>query len=127
MHARRTILLLATLLVASCGTEAPPGSGGSANPGDVTRALAGDRNLTGANLAGANLTSSNLTNANLTVANVTSATFTGANLNYADLTSATLTGAIFTGANLGGAILTGVHCDATTRWPDGFTPPTCLP
>lgn len=92
MHARRTILLLATLLVASCGTEAPPGSGGSANPGDVTRALAGDRNLTGANLAGANLTRARLI-----------------------------------GANLGGAILTGVHCDATTRWPDGFTPPTCLP
>ena len=44
-------------------------------------------------------------------------------LRGADLTGAYLNGADLTEAILRGAILNGVRWDATTMWPEGFTPP----
>ena len=76
---------------------------------DLDRALAGDKNLTGADLTGADLTGANLTGANLTGANLTGANLTGANLTGATLYRAHLTGADLTGANLTGANLTGAN------------------
>ena len=55
------------------------------------------------------------------------ANLTSANLSDATLTSANLSDATLTSANLSGATLTGVRCNGFTRWPTGFTPPTCLP
>jgi hypothetical protein len=39
------------------------------------------------------------------------------------MSAADLSGADLTGANLTAANLTGVRWDATTIWPDGYTPP----
>ncbi len=68
---RRTAFLIATLLVSSCGTGDPsnPSDAGTANPSDLARARAGDRNLSNANLNGADLSNANLTNATLTEQN----------------------------------------------------------
>ena len=74
---------------------------------DLERARAGDRSLTGANLHGADLHGANLF---------------GTDLIYADLRDANLSD-----ANLTGAALIDVRCNAETRWPAGFTPPTCAP
>ena len=50
------------------------------------------------------------------------ADFTRAKLNAADLSSATLVG-----ANLTGTHLEKIFYDATTQWPQGFTPPPSRP
>ena len=52
-----------------------------------------------------------------------SAILRGADLRRAYLTGANLTGAYLRGANLTGVNLRGVRWDATTMWPEGFTPP----
>ena len=129
---RRVVLILAAVLMGACGTEAPPYS-----PADLQRALAGDRNLSGANLSGANLSGANLTSANLSGANLSGANLIGAylgganligaNLSDANLSDAVLRGANLTDANLSGTRLGGVRCDATTRWPANITRPTCDP
>ena len=129
---RRVVLILAAVLMGACGTEAPAPAPAPQEPystGDRQRAVAGDRNLVGANLRGANLTSAflrgadltgaNLSYANLRGANLTSATLTGANLTRANLTRANLRRANLTGANLTGADLT----DAVLTGAIGYVPP----
>jgi uncharacterized protein YjbI with pentapeptide repeats len=79
------------------------------NPTDRERALAGDKNLVGANLRSADLRGANLVGANLTKANLTNANLGGARLEGASLRLATITGANLTGVNLAGANLTGAN------------------
>ena len=102
---RRVVLLLAAVLMGACTS-------------DLSRARSGDRNPNGADLSGADLTDARLAFADLTNANLS-----GADLSGANLTQAYLRGANLGSANLTGANLTTVHCDATPRWPAGFTPP----
>ena len=78
-----------------------------ANPQDIVRARAGDKNLRGADLFGANLTGADLTGADLTGANLRYAVLVGASLINAILTGADLSHAFLTGAELTGAELTG--------------------
>ncbi len=100
----------------------------------------GFADLSGTNLAGASLQEAsmhgavlrgtNLTSANLRVAVMTSTVLAGANVAHASLVGANLGAADLRGADFTGADLTGtqfglVTCDATTRWPAGFTPPPC--
>ena len=106
---RRLVLLLATSLGASCRS-------------DADRARLGDRYLRSADLSYAHLSGANLIRASLNHANLTDADLTNANL-----TGARLSGVNLTGANLTGANLTEVHCEVRPRWPDGFSPPICLP
>ncbi|MBB3603805.1 hypothetical protein FHT40_003466 [Mycolicibacterium sp. BK556] len=73
--------------------------------------------FTDADLAGANLSMTNLHSARLDHAELT-----GANLYAADLSYANLVGANLAGANLGRIVY-----DATTTWPEGFTPPPSRP
>ena len=94
---------------------------------NIVGILAGNRDLNGMNLTRVNLTRVDFARANLTSANLTSANLAGADLTGADLTGANLAHANLTSANLTGANLTGVRCNAATRWPAGFTPPTCAP
>ena len=92
-----------------------------ANANDVKRALAGDRNLSGADLSGADLSGADLSGADLSGANLDDADLTGANLTGAVLTSASfrraemsavsMVGAAMTLANLDGANL--YHADLT--------------
>jgi hypothetical protein len=82
-----------------------------ANKKDLARALAGDKNLSGANLSGANLSLADLSGANLggadlVNANLTSTDLSRADLHQANLTRASLTGAKIIGANLRSANLT---------------------
>lgn len=70
---------------------------------------------------GGNFQGTNLRNADLHGMDLRGANFRGANLTNTDLTE----GADLRGANLRGANLSRVRCDATTRWPAGFTPPVC--
>ena len=91
------------------------------------RDLSGSRlvsaDLTGAYLPGAVLTGAGLHSAVLTGANLTDANLTFAYLGGANLTGAVLTGAVLTGANLGTRNRSLAMWDASTVWPDGFTPP----
>ena len=75
------------------------------NPSDLERALAGDKNLSGANLSRANLFNANLSGANLFNANLSGANLVGADLRGASLTHAVLRGANLRVANLEGASL----------------------
>lgn len=93
-----------------------------------------------ADLAGADFTQTDLRRANMTRANLTGANLSGADLTDAylgadqlpakmsdrrgaDLIRANLAGTVLTGADLTGAVLTDLYYDASTRWPQGFTPP----
>ena len=76
---------------------------------DKRRALAGDKNLSGANLTGANLTRADLLNVDLSGADLSGADLTDANLYGANLTGADLDDADLLGANLYGANLTGAN------------------
>jgi hypothetical protein len=82
-------------------------------------------NLRGAALPMALLSGANLEGANLRRANLRSesADLRGADLSGADLTSADLREAKLGSADLTDADLSGVTCDATTTWPEGFEPP----
>lgn len=112
------------------------------SPDDYRRAMAGDRNLSGADLRGADLHGANLSGFNLTHANLRGANLRAAildlayladaNFYAADLSGAYLNGSQFTDSHivdayLYGANLTGVHCNGATRWPAAFAPPPCLP
>jgi hypothetical protein len=85
---------------------------------DLFQAILMGADLERANLQRANLQRANLQRANLEGANLQYANLEGAKLQDADLTGAKLQGAVLTGANL-----TGVEYDASTIWPDDFTPP----
>ena len=74
------------------------------NPSDLERALAGDKNLAGADLKGANLFDADLRRADLKGAD-----FSGADLRRADLIDADLSGANLKGAYLRDAILAGAN------------------
>ena len=79
---------------------------------DIERALAGEKDLRGADLTSADLTSANLSGANLTGADLRGAdlrfaSLSGANLRGADLSGADLRGADLSRANLRGADLRG--------------------
>ena len=78
-----------------------------ANPQDIVRARAGDKNLRGADLFGADLRGADLRDADLTGANLRYAVLVGASLINATLTGADLSHAFLTGAELTGAELTG--------------------
>jgi|GEM_PF-3835572 len=115
------------------------------NPADTQRALAGDKNLSGANLSGASLNgaelvvasldnasldNASLIRAGLIRAGLTGAGLTGVNLTMAFLENANLTGVNLTGAflenadlenaNLTGAFLTGAIANSFTKFPKGF-------
>jgi hypothetical protein len=78
--------------------------------------------MQGAKFTGGNLTGADLRMTNLSYASLEHADFTRAKLNAADLSSATLVG-----ANLTGTHLEKIFYDATTQWPQGFTPPPSRP
>ena len=75
------------------------------NPSDLERALAGDKDLSGADLSGADLRGANLSDANLSGANLFDANLSNANLSNADLRGANLREADLFRANLRGANL----------------------
>ena len=82
------------------------------NPSDLELALAGDKNLAGADLAGAILVGANRANlegANLVGANLEGANLIGANLDGANLEAANLRAAYLVGASLRETRLTGAH------------------
>jgi hypothetical protein len=81
-------------------------------------------NLANADFSGADLATAELCDASFAGAKLTGANLTGSVLTGVNLTGADLTGTDLTGANLTGAVVTGVHYDETTRWPQGFVPPT---
>ena len=83
-----------------------------AKASDVKRALAGDRNLSGADLSGAYLSRANLSGANLSGANLSGASLSDANLSGADLSGADLTEANLSYAKLSGADLSGANLTA---------------
>ena len=105
-----------------------------ADPDDVKRVLAGDKdlkeadlsgsdlrgarlltvNLSGANLKGANLKGANLSDSNLSCADLSDARLIDANMSHADLNGANLTGAILTYALLSYADLG----EADLSWAD---------
>ena len=76
-----------------------------ANPNDLERALAGDKNLRGADLRGADLREAKLLGADLSDADLKDANLTEANLTEADLRGADLRNADLSDANLSGAKL----------------------
>ena len=61
--------------------------------------------------------------ANLRDSSLFQATLVGADLEGADMRRANLAGADLRCSRLTGAELGGVRYDASTKWPDGFTPP----
>jgi len=71
-----------------------------------------DSHLSGADLSGADLSGANLSRA----------TLSGADLSGADLYGADLYGANLARADLARADLSGANHDASTIWPEGFTP-----
>ena len=86
---------------------------------NLTRADLGWANLSDADLGWAKLSHAKLSDAKLNNANLSNADLSHANLTRADLRWAKLDGADLTGADL-----TGIRGDTTTRWPEGFTPPS---
>ena len=93
---------------------------------DVQRALAGDKNLSGADLSSAGSGLSVLRGADLTGADLRGANLTRADLIFVDLTGADLRGANLSGAYLSETEIGGVKYDAATVWPDRFTPPASV-
>jgi hypothetical protein len=99
---------------------------------DLRRAYLRRANLERANLRNASLRGAQGRNArlrgvvlkqsDLTGARLEGADLRGADLQRADLTGANLSGADLHGANLDGAVLHGIVADASTRWPEGFSP-----
>ena len=81
-----------------------------ANPKDLERALAGDKNLRGADLKGADLKGADLTDVN-----GIGADFTDADLTNADFSGADLIKAVFTNADLTNA--KGIHLSISLRFP----------
>ncbi|MEU4524474.1 pentapeptide repeat-containing protein [Amycolatopsis sp. NPDC024027] len=97
------------------------GRGGMIEPGaasELERVDLRDADLTGLVIPRVCFAGANLEGAVLRNASLAGATLTGALLRDADLRGADLSA-----ADLADADLTGVLADATTRWPDGFTPP----
>ena len=91
-----------------------------ANPKDLERALAGDKNLRGADLKDARLTWADLRGADLRGADLTDvngigADFTDADLTNADFSGADLIKAVFTNADLTNA--KGIHLSISLRFP----------
>jgi len=93
---------------------------------DLTKAVIGAKNLsgarltnatmTGADLAGADLSNGELAKAKLSGANLAGANFTGANMKGADLSDSNLTDAMLRGADLTGADLNGAKLDGADFW-----------
>ena len=93
---------------------------------DLTKAVIGAKNLSGARLTNATMTSANLAGADfsngelakvkLSDANLVGANFTGANMKGADLSDSDLTDAVLRGTDLTGADLTGAKLDGADFW-----------
>ena len=84
-----------------------------ANASDVKRALAGDRNLRGADLSGADLSGADLSGADLSGADLSGANLSGANLIVAEMDRAVFEGANMRRARMDGAYLTGADLTDT--------------
>ena len=93
--------------------------------------------LNGANFQGSYFNKANLKETNFYEGNLQLANFYGANLMHAKLIKANLQNACLIEANLKGTLLMEAHgltqdrvaaaiWDETTRWPDGFSPPSPL-
>ena len=80
-----------------------------------------------ANVNVANFTDANLTRADLRTTNLSSSVLRHADLTDAKLYGADLSGATMAGAHVAGTDLRAIYYDATTKWPDGFTPPPSRP
>jgi hypothetical protein len=80
-----------------------------------------------ANLNAANFTDANLTSADLRITNLYSSSLSRTNLTDAKLSAADLSDATLVGANLTDTGLDNIYYDATTQWPQGFTPPPSRP
>jgi hypothetical protein len=80
-----------------------------------------------ANLNAANLTGANMTAADVRATNLSSSVLHRADLTDAKVNRADLSGANMTGADLSSADLGAIYYDASTKWPDGFTPPPSRP
>ncbi|WP_410609066.1 pentapeptide repeat-containing protein [Amycolatopsis sp. lyj-109] len=96
------------------------GRGGMIEPGaasELERVDLRDADLTGLAIPRVCFAGANLEGAVLRNAHLAGATLTGTLLRDADLRGADLTA-----ADLEGTDVTGAVADATTRWPDGFTP-----
>ena len=87
---------------------------------DLSRALIGDKDLSGADLSGADLSGAYLSGAYLRGADLIGANLRGAYLRDADLIGANLRGAYLRGANLRDARLIGAIADSETKFPEGF-------
>jgi hypothetical protein len=95
-------------------------------------ALFGSASLVNASFNVATMAGVNLTNSNLTGAGIIMANLSDSFLSYADLTGVILSGTDLSGANfvdtdLTDSALDGIYYDATTKWPQGFTPPPSRP
>ena len=80
--------------------------------------------FTGANLSGAVLSGSTLVNANFTGANLSGAALDGTDLSGATLVCTDLRGADLSGAKIGRASIRSIIYDQTTKWPEGYAPPS---
>jgi uncharacterized protein YjbI with pentapeptide repeats len=93
-------------------------------PTEMSGANLAGSEIVGADLEGTDLFEADLSGANLSEADLRGAKLIGANLSGANLRGADLTGAFLSGANLRGADLDGATWDDSTRWPEGFSPPS---
>ncbi|MEE6140570.1 pentapeptide repeat-containing protein [Mycobacterium sp. 050128] len=86
-----------------------------------------DAGLLMANLNAAKFTDANLTGADLSIANLYYSSLDQTNLTGAKLYAADLSDANLIGATLARTDLGNIYYNATTRWPEGFTPPPSRP
>lgn len=93
-----------------------------ANPEDVKRAKAGDKNLQEADFSWADMSNIDLSGANLHKANLHGARFSGALLVNVNLAEADLTDADLTEAKLAEVNLFRTRYNKRTLWPEGFSP-----
>ncbi len=119
---------LGVLAIAAFFVMAADAQGKRDRPPALEASLARIHGAEGADLSGRDLSGGDFSDARMAGADLHGADLTGANLAGADLTGADLSGAILygadlTGANLRGVDLGGAEHDATTAWPEAFSPP----